>query len=41
MKRFASNNKGLRISLLNIDFDTYAGTKTVLEFFIAELVKEV
>ena len=28
---FLTKNKGLRVSLLNIDFDTYAGTKTVLE----------
>ncbi len=31
IKNFLSKNRGLRISLLNIDFDTYAGTKTVLE----------
>ena len=39
MKKFASNNKGLRISLLNIDFDTYAGTKTVLQNFYSRVSK--
>ena len=31
IKKFINQNRGLRISLLNIDFDTYAGTKTVLD----------
>jgi hypothetical protein len=31
ISNFLTKNRGLRISLLNIDFDTYAGTKTVLE----------
>ena len=30
---FASKNKGMRISLLNLDFDTYEGTKVALENF--------
>ncbi len=31
VKNFLEKNKGLRISLINIDFDTYSGTKAVLE----------
>ena len=31
VKNFLEKNKGLRISLINIDFDTYSGTKTVLK----------
>lgn len=29
--KFARENKGMRISLLNLDFDTYEGTKVALE----------
>lgn len=31
INNFLKQNKGLRISLLNIDFDTYTGTKTILQ----------
>ena len=30
---YAKNNTGFRISLLNLDFDTYKGTKVALEIF--------
>lgn len=29
--KFANDNQGMRISLLNLDFDTYEGTKVALE----------
>ena len=32
-EKYVQNNPGFRISLLHIDFDTYAGTKAVLEQF--------
>lgn len=31
--KFASDNQGLRFSLINLDFDTYEGTKVALESF--------
>jgi len=31
--KFASDNPGLRFSLINLDFDTYEGTKVALESF--------
>ena len=31
---FAENNRGIRFSLINLDFDTYEGTKVALDKFV-------
>ena len=39
-KKYVNNNKGFKISLLNLDLDTYEGTKSALNAFYKKISKK-